>query len=289
MSIIRVQKTEKFTVISNVHINDDRLSWKATSILTYLLSKPNDWTVYVKQLAKAKKDGIKAVYSGIRELKEFGYIEHKFIHGEDGKIQHGEYIVHEEPIDIETPVNRGPEPYAQKGDTVKGNADNVTLLNTDVKINTDDDKTEPPEDQTEPVEQEPKKDPSSSFSESQLITLLARLMALIPEQYQKPSVEKTIERGLKSHSEDYIRLAILYTVLHSSGGTWQKFKAYLGKCIDNGWQSGWEPERAQGDNVDKEATRERFRRMSDRDLKLLAGNGDGNVWAIEELERRESL
>jgi len=131
------------------------------------------------------------------------------------------------------------------------------------------------------------KDPSSSFSKSELISLLATLMALIPEQYQKPSVEKTIERGLKTHSEDYIRLAILYTALHSNGGTWQNFKAYLGKCIDNGWQSGWEPESAQGDNVDKEATRERFQRMSDRDLKLLAGNGDGNVWAIEELERRK--
>ena len=135
------------------------------------------------------------------------------------------------------------------------------------------------------VAQEPEKKPSSSFSESELVSLLATLMALVPEQYQKPSVEKTIERGLKSHSEDYIRLAILYTVLHSNGGTWQKFKAYLGNCIDKGWQSGWEPESAQGDTVDKEATRARFRRMSDRDLGILASSG--NQWAIEELERRK--
>jgi len=132
---------------------------------------------------------------------------------------------------------------------------------------------------------DPPAEPSSSFSESELISLLATLMALVPEEYQKPSVKKTIERGLKFHSEDYVRLAILYTVLHSNGGTWQKFKAYLGNCIDKGWQSGWEPESAQGDTVDKEATRARFRRMSDRDLGILASSG--NQWAIEELERRK--
>jgi len=286
MSIIRVQKTEKFTVISNVHINDDRLSWKATSILTYLLSKPNDWTVYVNQLAKAKKDGIKAVYSGIKELKAFGYIEHKFIHGEDGKIQHGEYIVHEEPIAVETPVNREPLPYTQKGDAVKGNADNGTLLKTNNKLKTDDDKTGPSPKVSPkvgpPPKQETGKDPSSSFSEFELISILAGLINLIPKQHQKPTVSETINKALIIHTEDYIRLAILYTITHSNGNTTQKFKAYLGKCIDLGWADGWEPD--QGGQVDKEAIRKRFQKMPDNNLKAFAETG--NVWAIEELERR---
>ena len=110
-------------------------------------------------------------------------------------------------------------------------------------------------------------------------------MALIPERHQKPVVERTIGNGLKSHNEDYVRLAILYSIAHSNGGTVQKFKAFLGKCIDNGWAVGWEPE--QGTQVDKEVIRERFKRMSDKDLKLLADGGNGNVWAIEELKRRK--
>jgi len=283
MSIIRVQKTEKFTTISNVHINDDRLSWKATAILTYLLSKPNDWTVYIKQLAKAKKDGIKAVYSGIKELKEFGYIEHVFIRGEDGKIQHGEYIVHEEPIEIETPVNTKPKPYAQNGNTVNGNTDNGTLLNTEGKLKIDDDKPAPPA-APDPTP-EPKTETSSSFSESELVSLLATLMALVPEQYQKPSIEKIIDSGLKAHTEDYIKLAILYTISHSNGGTWQKFKAYLGKCIDHGWHDGWEPDTDETSRLDLEAVKAKFKQIPDTALKQLADAG--NTVAIEELKRRK--
>lgn len=281
MSIIRVQKNENYSIISNGHINDDRLSWKATAILTYLLSKPNDWTVYVKQLAKAKKDGIKAVYSGIKELKEFGYIEHKFIHGEDGKIQHGEYIVHEEPIDVETLFNREPEPYTQKGDTVKGNAENGTLLSTNSKINTDDDKQAPPNPAPVISSKINQVIPSSSFSKSKLVPLLATLLTLVPEQHQQQSVKKILQKGLSAHTEEYIRLAILYTAAHSNGDTTQKFKAYLGKCIDLGWADGWEPEKQS----DQTAIKNEFRKMTDDVLTMLAGAG--NQFATDELARRK--
>lgn len=279
MSIIRVQKNSNYSVISNVHINDGRLSWKATSILTYLLSKPNDWTVYVNQLAKAKKDGIKAVYSGIRELKEFGYIEHKFVHGEDGKIIHGEYVVREEPMAVETTVKPESLPYTQKGDTVKSNADNGTLLKTNNKINTDDDKTGPPPPTvTEPKEKE--ESPSSSFSEIQLLSIIATLMAFVPEQHRKPAVKKTVEKALKFHSEDYVMSAIAYSVANSNGGTTQKFRAYLGKTIEHGWADGWEPDKAP----DQSAIKKEFSYMPDAVLRMLSSAG--NQFAMAELKTR---
>lgn len=279
MSIIRVQKNSNYSVISNVHINDGRLSWKATAILTYLLSKPNDWTVYVNQLAKAKKDGIKAVYSGIRELKEFGYIEHKFVHGEDGKIIHGEYVVREEPMAVETTVKPESLPYTQKGDTVKSNADNGTLLKTNNKINTDDDKTGPPPPTvTEPKEKE--ESPSSSFSEIQLLSIIATLMAFVPEQHRKPAVKKTVEKALKFHSEDYVMSAIAYSVANSNGGTTQKFRAYLGKTIEHGWADGWEPDKAP----DQSAIKKEFASMPDEVLRMLSDAG--NMFAIAELKTR---
>jgi len=125
------------------------------------------------------------------------------------------------------------------------------------------------------------KDPSSSFSESELITVLATLMALVPEQHQKPSVKKAIEKGLKAHSTDYIRLAVLYTIANSNGDTWQKFKAYLGKCIDLGWAEGWEPD---VEKVVNESIRQGFMAIPEKDLKFLADAG--NRLAIEELKRR---
>ena len=117
-------------------------------------------------------------------------------------------------------------------------------------------------------------EPSSSFSENDFIKTVAALMTLVPEQYNKPTVEKTVEKGLRAHTEDYIRLAILYTVSHSNGGTWQKFKAFLGKCIDNGWADGWGPGL---DQVDDEKKKETFlesrRHMPDDILKSDAEKG----------------
>lgn len=258
MSIIRVQKTEKFTVVSNVHINDDRLSWKATAILTYLLSKPNDWTVYTKQLATAKKDGIKAVYSGIRELKELGYIEHRFIRGDGGKMQGSEYIVHEEPKPIKTPINPGTEPHAQKRHAAKRHAEKGEAL-----IKTDTNKE--------------LKDNNNGQAP------LPSLINLIPENKRTTAVKKTIERGLNNHSPEYIEKAILYTAKNATGNKTQ-FKSFLGRCIKEHWHDGCEDEPDAG-QIDRQAEQERFKQMPDNALRQLAGVG--NELARAEIERRE--
>lgn len=286
MSIIKIHKQKNFTTISNRPLNDPNLSMKARGIWATLLSKPDDWQVYVSQLVKTCKDGKASIYSGLKELKEAGYIEHVFIRDEAGKMIRGEYIVYEDPIDVKTPVDSEPEPYTENRDTVNRDTENPPLLNTDVKINTDDDKTAPPQDQTEAVVQESKKRPSSpSFSENETIKILTTLMTLVPEQFQKPSVEKTIGRGLNAHSEDYVKLAILYTITHSNGGTWQKFKAYLGKCIDSAWHDGWEPDTDETSRLDLEAVKAKFKQIPVKSLRQLADVG--NQQAIEELERRK--
>lgn len=116
--------------------------------------------------------------------------------------------------------------------------------------------------------------PLPSFSENDFIKTIAELMALVPEQYAKPSVEKAIEKGLKAHTGEYIRLAILYTISHSNGGTLQKFKAFLGKCIDNGWADGWDPDvYPVDDEKKKQAFLESRRHMPNDILKADAENG----------------
>ena len=107
------------------------------------------------------------------------------------------------------------------------------------------------------------------------------LMSMVPEQFQKPSVEKTIKRGLNSHNAEYIRLAVLYSVTNSTAATWKKFKAYLGKTIDNNWHDGWQPEI---DKSDKTPSLD-FSKIPDKNLKFLADAR--NQRAIEELERRK--
>ncbi len=167
---------------------------------------------------------------------------------------------------------------------------NSTSFPIYTKITDKDYDKQPATPQADPESIKPEKtdDTSSSLSEIQLLSVIAKIMAMVPEQFRKPTVEKTVENGLKTHDADYIKLAVLYTIANSTGGTWQKFKAYLGKTIENHWHNGWTPDNDQVNQIDKEAIREKFRWMSDKDLKLLAGDGvNGNRWAIEELKRRE--
>ena len=163
---------------------------------------------------------------------------------------------------------------------------NEDLLHYKQKSLTDNDNVQPVKSDTPdpgPVEPDPP-EPSSSFSKTQLITVLAELMSLVPEAFRNPSLEKTIEKGLKAHTEDYIKLAILYTIAKSNGETMQKFKAFLGKCIDNHWHDGWEPDTDETSRLDLEAVKAKFKQIPDTTLKQLAGVG--NQLAIEELKRR---
>lgn len=74
MSISRIHKTEKFSIIDNEVINDRRLSWKARGVLIYLLSKPNNWEVRLSDIINhSNSDGEIAIRSTFKELLKFGY------------------------------------------------------------------------------------------------------------------------------------------------------------------------------------------------------------------------
>ena len=97
MSIVRVDKKKNFVVLDKTGLEDPELSFKAKGLLAYLLSKPDNWYCYSKHLAKVGPDGISAVRTGLKELREQGYLEKRPIRGEDGKIQEWESIIREVP------------------------------------------------------------------------------------------------------------------------------------------------------------------------------------------------
>ena len=72
--ITRRKKNNNFTVLDNKTIKDPALSWKATGLLCYLLSLPDNWKVISEHLASVKTDGITVVRSSLSELEEAGYI-----------------------------------------------------------------------------------------------------------------------------------------------------------------------------------------------------------------------
>ncbi len=88
-----------FTILSNAVINDERLSFRARGILTWLLSKPDDWHTRSESIAAQSppREGRDAVRSALRELAELGYLVREKIQNERGQwstIQ----TVYEEPV-----------------------------------------------------------------------------------------------------------------------------------------------------------------------------------------------
>ncbi len=98
-SIFRVHREDgKFFIMAKDIVNDERISWKAKGMLAYLLSKPDDWQVYVTDITNHGKDGIDAVSTGIKELEGAGYIVRNQLRESGGQFMGYEYHVYETPV-----------------------------------------------------------------------------------------------------------------------------------------------------------------------------------------------
>lgn len=101
IAVIRVIKNKNYTVMSNTHLKDKRLSLKAIGLLSIVLSLPDDWHYTVNGLVGIVKDGERAVNGALSELKENGYLRiEKLYPNKDGrsKIEY-QYIFSETPQD----------------------------------------------------------------------------------------------------------------------------------------------------------------------------------------------
>lgn len=98
MAIVKIKVKEKnYLQIDKLVVEDKRLSWGATGLLTYLIGKPADWKVKIEQLRKAKSDGRDATRKILNELREYHYC-HYFEIRVKGKIKETIYLIFENPI-----------------------------------------------------------------------------------------------------------------------------------------------------------------------------------------------
>lgn len=130
MSIFRIVKNKDnpYVIINKSFLEDNRLSYKAKGILAYLLSKPDDWKVYIKDIINSGKDGKDSVRSGIMELEKYGYIVKSQIRTVDGKFNGYDYDVYEIPI-FEHPCNDNDLTGAENPETEKPFTENPPVLN----------------------------------------------------------------------------------------------------------------------------------------------------------------
>lgn len=129
MSIFRVKKNSNYVVMNRTALNDERLSWKAKGIVAYMLSMPDDWKFYIKEIATHSKDGEDSLRTGIKELKECGYVKRYPIKDEQTKkIIEWETHIYESP-QVEKPEQE--KPLMEKPQVEKPDVENPTLLSNE--------------------------------------------------------------------------------------------------------------------------------------------------------------
>ena len=128
MSVIRVNKTKDFTVMSNHHFRDKRLSLKAKGLLSEMLSLPEDWDYTVAGLVFINKESKSSIQSTLKELEETGYLARTRTQNELGQFDYI-YDIYEKP-------SHG-EPQTENQFTDNPCTENQPQYNTKVE-NTDD-------------------------------------------------------------------------------------------------------------------------------------------------------
>lgn len=113
--IIKVVKQENYLVIDKDFINDEKMTIEMIGLMTYLLSKPNDWQVRITELeTRFKGQSIKRI---MKELRLIGYVKLiKINDKETGKISGSRYDIFEK---AQTPqiIKNTKKPRVPKTDT----------------------------------------------------------------------------------------------------------------------------------------------------------------------------
>jgi len=115
VSVFRLEKNRDYTVMSNVHLKDTRLSLKSKGLLSMMLSLPDEWDYSERGLAAICKEGVDAIHSAIKELEHAGYIERHQLRDLFGRLSDVEYVIYERPHLHSTDT---PSPCTENPDTV---------------------------------------------------------------------------------------------------------------------------------------------------------------------------
>lgn len=100
MGVILVtgRRSKGFTIMSNDHLWDKRLSLKATGLLCYLMAVHRRWNVSVASLEHCFPDGQSSITAAIKELIELGYVRRERTRKPNGQQGRTHYVIFEEPL-----------------------------------------------------------------------------------------------------------------------------------------------------------------------------------------------
>ena len=127
MSVFRINKTANYTVMSNHHFKEKKMSLKAKGLLSLMLSLPDDWDYSISGLATLSKDGKDSIMSALGELEKFGYLTRQRVTDGKGRFAGVEYNIFEIP-QPENPISE--KSNQENSDSGKSDSEKPAQLNT---------------------------------------------------------------------------------------------------------------------------------------------------------------
>ena len=135
MPVFKIEKNNNYTVMSNYHLRDKNLSYKAKGLLSFMLSLPDNWDYSLAGLCSISKESRDGIRSILKELQEYHYVEIEKVRGDKGYFEYN-YLIYEIPhfINLEKEDNPDTEnPYLDNP-----NVETPTQINTNEQIDKDD-------------------------------------------------------------------------------------------------------------------------------------------------------
>ena len=114
MAVFRIEKSRDYTVMSNHHLRNRRLSLKAKGLLSMMLSLPEEWNYTTRGLSSICKEGTDSIGTALKELERAGYIVRNRLRDSKGKIMDVEYVIYETPHEPEPDTDM---PHEDEPDT----------------------------------------------------------------------------------------------------------------------------------------------------------------------------
>ena len=137
MGVIRVEHTTNYTVMSNEHLRDPRLSLRAMGLMSRMLSDSDNYQHSISGLAAVCKEGRDAVRKTLQELEAAGYLVRTQTRN-GGNFAACDYTLFEHStIPYDPPLTENPTtvnpPLTENPSTGKPTTVNPTQRNTNVE------------------------------------------------------------------------------------------------------------------------------------------------------------
>ena len=136
MAVFKIEKDRNYTVMSNYHLRDKNLTYKAKGLLSFMLSLPDDWDYSLKGLCVISKENETSIKSALKELKNNGYLVIEKLYPNQtstGKIEY-RYNIYEMPK-----KNQEGENLPLESQTLENQLQiNTNIINTNKQIDKDD-------------------------------------------------------------------------------------------------------------------------------------------------------